>query len=181
GSANKCIQGLPGLSFAIVKKEEMKRMADIPARSMYFNIINQWEEQEKGGTPFTPSIPIFYALEAALEELREEGVDNRIARYKKASGTLREGFKRYGIRPFLPENIRSNTITALYLPDGVVYQDLHDRLKKEGFVIYAGQARLKQDIFRVANMGQLTPQDLANFLESLGKVLKVLGEVGCRP
>lgn len=181
GSANKCIQGLPGLSFAIVKKEEMKRMADIPARSMYFNIINQWEEQEKGGTPFTPSIPIFYALEAALEELREEGVDNRIARYKKASGTLRDGFKRYGIRPFLPENIRSNTITALYLPDGVVYKDLHDRLKKEGFVIYAGQARLKQDIFRVANMGQLTPQDLANFLESLGKVLKVLGEVGCRP
>ena len=178
GSANKCIQGLPGLSFLITRKEEMKRTADIPARSMYFNVTNQWEEQEKGGTPFTPSIPIFYALEAALEELREEGVGNRIARYKKASATLREGFRRHGIRPFLPEDLRSNTITALYLPDGVVYQDLHDRLKKEGFVIYAGQARLKENIFRVANMGELTPQDLTGFLDSLGKVL---GEVGCRP
>ncbi|MFQ5862375.1 MAG: 2-aminoethylphosphonate aminotransferase [Candidatus Brocadiales bacterium] len=177
GSANKCIQGLPGLSFVIVKKEQIERMMGLPARSMYLYIPTQWENQERGSTPFTPSIPIFYALEAALEELREEGVGNRIARYKNASSILREGFERLGLRLFLPEMLLSNTITALYLPDGVSYQDLHDRLKKERFVIYAGQAQLKEEIFRVANMGELAPQELTTFLESLGKIL---GEVGCR-
>ncbi len=178
GSANKCIQGLPGLSFVIVRREQMERMRNLPVRSMYLNIPNQWENQEKGGTPFTPSIPIFYALEAALEELREEGVNNRIARYKKASSILREGFRRLGLTLLLPEEFLSNTITALHLPDGVSYQDLHDNSKKEGFVIYAGQARLKEDIFRVANMGELAPHELTNFLKSLEKTL---GEVGCRP
>ncbi len=178
GSANKCIQGLPGLSFLIVTRKQIEKMRNFPVRSMYLNVPNQWENQEKDGTPFTPSIPIFYALEAALEELRKEGVSNRIARYKKASSTLRKGFKKLGLRLLLPEELLSNTITALYLPDGVSYQNLHDHLKKDGFVIYAGQARLKEDIFRVANMGELKRRDLTNFLECLGKVL---GEVGCRP
>lgn len=177
GSANKCIQGLPGLSFVIAKKEQMDRMGSLPARSLYLYIPTQWENQERDGTPFTPTIPIFYALEAALEELREEGVNNRIVRYKKASSILREGFNRLGLKLFLPEELLSNTITALYLPNGVSYEDLHDRLRKEGFVIYAGQARLKEEIFRVANMGDLKPKELTNFLESLERVL---GEVGCR-
>lgn len=177
GSANKCIQGLPGLSFLIIKKGQIERMRNLPVRSMYLNVPNQWENQEKDGTPFTPSIPIFYALETALEELRKEGVNNRIARYKKASSTLREGFKRLGLRLLIPEELLSNTITALYLPEGVSYQNLHDRLKKDGFVIYAGQARLKEDIFRVANMGELTHRDLTNFL---GYLEEVLGDVGCR-
>ncbi|MEE9201262.1 MAG: 2-aminoethylphosphonate aminotransferase [Candidatus Brocadiales bacterium] len=178
GSANKCIQGLPGLSFVILKKEQIERIKDLPARSMYLHIPTQWENQERDSTPFTPSIPIFYAFEAALEELREEGVAGRIARYKKASGLLREGFKRLGLRLLLPEEHLSNTITALYLPDGTGYQELHDRLKKDGFVIYSGQAQLKEKIFRVANMGELTHEDLNNFLGSLERVL---GEVGCRP
>ncbi|MFQ5957079.1 MAG: 2-aminoethylphosphonate aminotransferase [Candidatus Brocadiales bacterium] len=177
GSANKCIQGFPGLSFVIAKKEQIERMRSLPARSMYLYIPTQWENQERDGTTFTPSIPIFYALEAALEELREEGVSNRIIRYKNASRVLREGFKGLGLRLFLPENLISNTITALHLPDGVSYQKLHDSLRKEGFVIYAGQARLKAEIFRVANMGELASQELTLFLESLGKIL---GEVGCR-
>lgn len=177
GSANKCIHGLPGLSFVIMKKEQIDRMKRLPPRSLYLHIPTQWENQEMDSTPFTPSIPIFYALEAALEELREEGVQNRIARYKKASSILREGFKQLGLRLFLPEELLSNTITALYLPEGVSYRDLHDRLRNEGFIIYAGQARLKKEIFRVANMGELTTQDLTSFLESLEKVL---GEVGCR-
>ncbi|MCQ4575457.1 MAG: 2-aminoethylphosphonate--pyruvate transaminase [Candidatus Brocadiales bacterium] len=177
-SSNKCIQGLPGLSFVILKKEQMERIKNFPPRSMYLHIPTQWENQEKDGTPFTPSIPVFYALEAALEELREEGVSDRIARYKKASGILREGFKKLGLRLLLPEEHLSNTITALYLPDGTSYRELHDHLKKEGFVIYAGQARLKEKIFRVANMGELTHEDLNNFLECLGKVM---GEVECRP
>ncbi len=170
GSANKCIQGLPGLSFVLVKKEEMERLKKIPPRSMYLHIPTLWESQEKGTVPFTPSIPIFYALEAALEELLEEGVRGRIARYRKAAKTLRSGFREMGLKPYLPEGLLSNTITTLYLPTGFDYQTLHDGLKENGFVIYAGQERLKGEIFRVANMGELTRKDLEGFLDCLRKI-----------
>ncbi|HHT9152313.1 MAG TPA: sugar phosphate nucleotidyltransferase [Candidatus Hypogeohydataceae bacterium YC40] len=71
----------------------------------------------------------------------------------------------------MPEELLSNTITTLYLPKGFDYQSLHDRLKEKGFVIYAGQERLKGEIFRVANMGALTRRDLESFLDCLSKIV----------
>ncbi len=171
GSANKCIQGLPGLSFILVKKEEAERLRRIPPRCMYLHIPTLLESQEKNTIPFTPSIPIFYALEEALQELLEERVQGRIIRYKGAARILRNGFKEMGLKFYLPEELMSNTITTVYLPAGFTYQGLHDRLKENGFVIYAGQERLKGEIFRVANMGELTREDLEGFLDCLGKVV----------
>lgn len=171
GSANKCIQGLPGLSFVLIKKKEVERLKKIPPRSLYLHIPTLWESQEKDTVPFTPSIPIFYALEEALEELLEEGVSVRIARYQKAAGILRRGFREMGLKYYLPEELLSNTITTLYLPKGFNYQTLHDQLKEKGFVIYAGQERLKGEIFRVANMGALTREDIEGFLNSLRRAV----------
>ena len=71
----------------------------------------------------------------------------------------------------LPPELRSNSITALRLPAGRGYQELHDGLKGRGFVVYEGQGRLQRDIFRVANMGHLTTADFERFLVALDAVL----------
>lgn len=172
GTANKCLQGLPGVSFVLVRGEEMERIRKIPPRSLYLDLGETWEHQEKGSTPFTPAIPAFYALDEALDELLEEGVAQRIARYRRASAILREGFERLGLAFFLPPRLRSNTITALHLPRAMSYQALHDRLKARGFVIYAGQGHLEAQIFRVANMGALSDEDLFGFLAALEEALR---------
>ncbi len=113
GTANKCIQGLPGLSFVLLKQDEVKRLRNISPRSLYFNVISQLDEQqEKGECPFTPSVHTFYAFEEALDELLEEGVQGRLNRYKKASTYLREEFKRLDLKLLLPDELLSNTITA---------------------------------------------------------------------
>ncbi|MFQ5965316.1 MAG: 2-aminoethylphosphonate aminotransferase [Candidatus Scalinduaceae bacterium] len=172
GSANKCIQGLPGLSFVILKQDEVKRLRNIPARSVYLNLISQLDEQEeKGECPFTPSVHTFFAFDEALDELLKEGVQNRIRRYKKASMFLRKGFKKLSLNFLLPDELLSNTITALYLPKDMTYTHLHDSLKESGFVIYAGQGQLNAKIFRIANMGELTMEDLETFIKNLQDVL----------
>lgn len=171
GTANKCLQGLPGVSFVLLRVEEMERVKKIPPRSLYLDLGEAWECQEKGFTPFTPAIPAFYALDEALTELLEEGIKQRITRYREASAFLREGFERLGLSFLLPPELRSNTVTALYLPNGLSYGVLHDRLKTKGFVIYAGQGPLQPRIFRVANMGVLLPEDLRGFLAALEEVL----------
>lgn len=172
GSANKCIQGLPGLSFVILKQEGVKRLRNIPARSVYFNLISQLDEQEeKGECPFTPSVHTFYAFDEALDEFLEEGVQNRINRYRKASTFLRKEFKRLGLKFLLPDKFLSNTITALNLPKNMTYTQLHDSLKERGFVIYAGQGQLNAKIFRIANMGEISMEDLETFIKNLQEVL----------
>ena len=176
GTANKCIQGLPGLSFILLKQDEVKRLRNIPPRSLYFNVISQLDEQEKKGEcPFTPSVHTFYAFEEALDELLEEGVQGRINRYKKASLYLREEFKKLDLELLLPEELLSNTITALYLPENMTYTILHDRLKERGFIIYAGQGELNKMIFRIANMGELSMDDLKALIRNLQEVLEENG------
>jgi len=171
GTANKCLQGLPGVSFVLVRKTELARLEKIPERSHYFNLYKNHQAQEKGDTLFTPAVQIHYALNAALDELLEETVKGRIKRYGQAAAMLRKGFQEMGLEFIVPEEHWSNTLTALKLPEGISYKFLHDKLKKKGFVIYAGQKKLSQSIFRIANMGDITTEEFQQLLDTLRKCI----------
>jgi 2-aminoethylphosphonate-pyruvate transaminase len=92
GVANKCIQGLPGAGFVLVRAGEMARMAELPQRSLYMHLPRHFAAHEKQTVPFTPAVQIFYALDEALDELLEETVAGRVARYGRAASQLRAGF-----------------------------------------------------------------------------------------
>ena len=171
GTANKCIQGLPGIAFVLVREDVMARLGTYPRRSVYLALAAHHEAQRRDSTPFTPAVQVAYALDEALAELLEEGVAARIARYAAAAAGLRVGFERLGLDCVLPAPLRSNSITALWLPAGRTYAELHDGLKARGFVVYEGQGRLAREIFRVANMGHLGAGDFSRFLGALAEVL----------
>jgi 2-aminoethylphosphonate-pyruvate transaminase len=173
GTANKCIQGLPGVSFVLVKNREMQRMQDFPPRTLYFHLPMLYTHQQRQSTPFTPAIQVMYAFDEALQELLEEGVARRIGRYRTAAHFLREGFEALGLKCLLPTDLRSNTITSLELPGGLTYAALHDALKARGYVIYAGQGDLASRVFRVANMGHHTIEEFKGFLAALTEVLAI--------
>ncbi len=170
-TANKCVQGLPGVAFVLVRTALMRAMQDHPASSLSLHLPVHWQAQERNSVAFTPPVQACYALDAALDELLEESVAARVERYHAAAQLLRTGFSRLGLRFLLPPKLRVNSLTALFLPAGMDYHDLHDRLKQRGFVIYEGQGRLQTGIFRVANMGHLSLDDFRRFLDSLEEVL----------
>jgi 2-aminoethylphosphonate-pyruvate transaminase len=171
-TANKCVQGLPGVSFVLVRTDAMAAMQHYPRRSLYLHLPLHWEAQEKRSVPFTPSVQTWYALDAALDELLEETVTKRVKRHYTAAQLLRNGFARLGLKALLPAAHQSNTLTSLLLPEGMTYPRIHDGLKERGFVIYEGQGRLQTGIFRVANMGHLTLDDFRRFLAALEEVLR---------
>jgi len=167
GTAGKCIQAFPGIAFVLVRDAVLERLVAYPPRSLYLSLATYVRHP----MPFTPAVQLAYALDEALAELLEETVAGRIARYAAAAAALRAGFARLGLECVLPPAWRSNTITSLRLPPGRTYADLHDGLKARGFVIYEGQGWFAREAFRVANMGALTPADLARFLDALAEVL----------
>src|SRR5437867_185181 len=171
GSAGKCIQGFPGASFVLVRKGFMERMKSYPKHSWYLHLPHYYEDEERGSIPFTPAVQVYYAFDEALNELLEEGVANRIQRLKKAATLIRKRMNTMGLKPVLPSEFQSNSLTSYYLPSGLTYEMLHDHLKQRGYVIYAGQGQLEPKIFRVANMGALTEQDLEGFLAAFQEVL----------
>ncbi len=172
GTAGKCIQGYPGASFVLVRKGFLERMKTYPKRSLYLHLPLYYGDGDTHAVPFTPAVQVYYALDEALNELLEEGVANRIQRYAQAATLIRTRMAELGVKPMLPAELQSNSITAFSLPSGVSYETLHDRLKEEGYVIYAGQGQLESKIFRVANMGALSKKDLDDFLSAFQRTLE---------
>jgi 2-aminoethylphosphonate-pyruvate transaminase len=172
GTAGKCIQGFPGVSFVLVRKGFLERMRTYPKRSWYLHLTHYVDDQGRGVVPFTPAVQLYYAFDEALNELLEEGVAKRIQRYKRMATVIRERMAKIGVKPVLSPDRQSNSITAYYLPEGLSYQTLHDRLRARGYVIYAGQGNLENRIFRIANMGALTEQQFVEFLDAFEEIGK---------
>lgn len=172
-TANKCIQGLPGVSFVLVRRSLMDSMAKHPARTEYLHLPRHHREQERRSTPYTPAIQAAFALRAALEELGEETVAGRVARYARASSIMRQGLTELGFEILVPAALRSTTVSTVVLPPrgDLSYPRLHDALKSEGFVIYAGLGHSKDELFRVAAMGAVPEQEYRRFVEAVRRVV----------
>ncbi len=82
------------------------------------------------------------------------------------------GLAALGIAAAIPAGESSVVLRAYHLPAGVSYAQLHDALKADGFVIYAGQGNLSKSLFRISTMGNLTSADIDRLLQCFARLLK---------
>jgi 2-aminoethylphosphonate-pyruvate transaminase len=177
-SANKCLQGIPGVSFVIARRAALSALRDRPPRSVYLDLHAHWLSQAQDNTPFTPAVQVVHALREALRELGDEGLGPRIARYADNARVLRTGMAALGFSILVPEGARSTILTTFRLPPGIGYDALHDAMKRRGYVIYAGQGAIRTYAFRVANMGTLTPKDMDAVVAAFADCLQELKPTG---
>ena len=176
-SANKCLQGIPGVSFVLGRRPALEALQAAPPRSVYLDLHNHWATQERDNTPFTPAVQVLHAMREALAELEREGVAARIARYAENARVLRRGMAALGFEILVPEGARSNILTTFRLLPGLAYDPLHDAMKRRGYIIYAGQGDIRTYAFRVSNMGTLTPRDMEGVVAAFAAVLEEPGVV----
>jgi 2-aminoethylphosphonate-pyruvate transaminase len=174
-SANKCLQGVPGVSFVLARRTALAALKDQQPRSVYLDLSNHWTTQEQDNTPFTPAVQVLHAMREALLELEDESVAARIARYAENCRVLRQGMAALGFEILVPEGARSHILTTFRLKPGLGYDALHDAMKRRGYVIYAGQGEIRTYAFRVSNMGTLTPKDMEAVVAAFGECLTELG------
>jgi 2-aminoethylphosphonate-pyruvate transaminase len=166
-TANKCVHGAPGVSYVLVRDAALARPSG--ATSVYLDLHRHAADQAKGSTPFTLPTHVTFALDAALDELAASGGwKARLATYTARSKRVRTTLAEVGVGYLLEnENVYGATLTSFRLPAGKTYEALHAHLKKDGFVIYAGQGKFDGAIFRIAVMGEITERDLDRLVASL--------------
>jgi 2-aminoethylphosphonate-pyruvate transaminase len=174
-SANKCLQGIPGVAFVLARRAALEALTGRAPRSVYLDLHGHFTSQESDNTPFTPAVQVLHAMEQALTELAAESVAARIARYAENARVLREGLGKLGLEILVPANARSHILTTFKLPSGVKYPALHDAMKRRGYIIYAGQGAISTYAFRVANMGALMPADMEKVVAAFADSLAELG------
>ncbi|MFJ9445218.1 2-aminoethylphosphonate aminotransferase [Kitasatospora sp. NPDC101235] len=172
GSANKCLEGAPGLAFVCAARTAFEALGGGPRRTYYLDLYRHHTAQEKAAAPaFTPGIPAFHAFDAALDLALAEGRQARHERYEGLARQLRDGLERLGLELLLPAEQRAAALTAVRIPAGTGYGELHRGLRAEGFVIYGVQEQLAEDFFRLSTMGRMTTGDIALFLTTLARLL----------
>jgi 2-aminoethylphosphonate-pyruvate transaminase len=179
-SANKCLQGVPGIAFVLGRRSALDALAGQPPRSVYLDLHAHYTAQERDNTPFTPAVQVLHAMRQALVELEAEGIPARIARYAENARVLRQGMTALGFEILVPEGARSSILTTFRLLPGLAYDPLHDAMKRRGYVIYAGQGDVRTYAFRVSNMGTLTPRDMDGVVDAFRASLAELA-VGGQP
>jgi len=171
-SANKCIEGVPGFSFAICNLEKLKKCKGI-ARSLSLDIYEQYDNLEKTGQfRFTPPTHAMLAFKKALEELEQEGnIAGRSKRYKENRAVLRKGMKELGFQEFLDDTHDGYIITSYFFPKdpNFSFKAFYEKLSNLGQVIYPGKVT-KADCFRIGNIGHLFPSDMEHLLKCIKDV-----------
>ncbi|GHU36521.1 2-aminoethylphosphonate--pyruvate transaminase [Bacilli bacterium] len=161
-SANKCIQGVPGFSFIIAKKEAMLATKG-KANSLSLDLYEQWETMSKDGKwRFTSPTHVVIAFEQALQELAKEGgVAARHARYQANMTRLLALFKANGLLAYVPEENQSPIIATFHLPSQEIdFKEMYNFIKAEGYAIYPGKL-LDLNTFRVGVIGEIYQADIA--------------------
>jgi 2-aminoethylphosphonate-pyruvate transaminase len=169
-AANKCLHGVPGVAFVVVRRRALERSA---SRTYYLDLARSAAAQDRRDTPFTPAVQAHYALLEALREHAEEGGrPARHRRYAALAEQVRAGFARFDIAPVVPPEESSVVLRSYRVPASTSYAELHDGLKARGFVIYAGQGNLAAKLFRISTMGDVSRGDIDRLLECCGELLR---------
>lgn len=170
-TANKCLHGVAGLSFVIVRRDWLTRPA--PQRGVYLDLRGYARAQEAGDTPFTMPPQLHDALDTALEELeREGGWRSRHARYRTLAERVRQGLAGLGVETLLDPADSSVVLRAFRLPPDLPYERLHEALKAQGFIVYAGQGGLARRIFRISTMGEIGLEDMDRLVDAFRRILR---------
>jgi aspartate aminotransferase-like enzyme len=162
----------PGLAMVSVSEKAWQVHAQAKMPRYYWDFSKAKDFLQKGQTPWTPAISVFFALDVTLDLMLREGLDNIFARHARVARMARNGIKSLGLSLFPDEKYASNTVTAVNAAVKIDVPKLIQMLREEYEVILAGgQEKLSGKIFRIGHLGSVYEDDIKSVLEALNKAL----------
>lgn len=172
-SSSKAIGSYSGLSFVVGKTEEFEKLKNLPIKSTYLNLYKFYHFiKTLSQTPNTPAVHLFFALEQALLNILNEGVLNHHADLRRKSNLLRKGMLELGLKFLIDQKDMCSVLTTVYIPSHIDVGVFRKKLRKKSIIIYEGKGCLKNRVFQVGNIGNLSFDDIQFFLDSLGEILR---------
>lgn len=167
----------PGLAMISISAQAWQAHATAKMPRFYWDWSSMKKSLEKGQNPVTPPVSLFYGLQVALKRMEAEGREHILARHTRIGDRTRTGVKRLGLSLLAAdERYASNTVTAVWVPEGVDGKALTKLMRAEYDVVLAGgQQSLEGKIFRIGHLGLVSEADIDDCLNKLAEALPRLG------
>lgn len=183
-STQKSLALPAGFGIAFVSAEAVDKAKTVKNRGLTTDLIGQLGRAEKNQTLTTPNCTLANQLYVQLEHIvNVEGVENRFARHAAMRDQVQAWIATLpGFEPFAQEGFRSPTVSTVKCPASVPaarLKEVKETMRGHGYLFDPGYAKLntaleeagKPAVFRVGHMGDITPEMLAPYLETLKSAL----------
>ena len=165
----------PGFALVSVSERAWAQSNVAKSPRFYFD----WKEArawaEKGMTPFTPAVPVAFAMQEGLRMLEEEGLANVYARHARLARATQAGLEALGFQLYAREGYRSNTVTSALPPPGLDVNALRKLIDtRYGVVIAGGQAKMAGKMVRVGHLGAVAEGDVVQVIWAIEQALEEL-------
>ncbi len=171
-SSQKCFAMPPGMSFVAVSDRCLKKAETVEHRGWYFDLLRLEKHRIKNSTPMTPSMSLIWALDAQLDRMLAEGLENRFVRHEAMAQRVRTWATEHGMEPLAPEGYRSKTVSTIKNLRGVDIAALNEFLLRKGMRIANGYGDLKNKTFRIAHMGETQMHHVDELLDAFETFLE---------
>ena len=176
-SANKCLEGVPGIGFAIIRLDALERSRG-NAHSPSLDLEDQWRSFAANGQwRFTPPTHVLAAFDRALDELAAEGgIEGRLARYSRNHEVLVEGMAALGFETLLPRPLQAPIIITFRLPADAafVFERFYALLRQKGFVIYPGKLTVAESS-RIGCIGRVGEAEMRAAVDAVRATIAEMG------
>ena len=172
-SSNKCIEGVPGFSYVLVKRLMLVESAGV-CHSVVLDLHDQWKGLEANGQfRFTPPTHALVAFHQALREHEKEGgVAARGQRYARNAQMLIKGMRDMGFATLLNDNEAGPIIQTFLTPRDANFdfEHFYEALRARGFAIYPGKLT-KRPSFRIGTIGKVDETVMTGVLAAIREVI----------
>ena len=176
GASQKCFSSPPGLTTLSVSDRAWEKV-EATEQDTFYTSLAPWRGLDFEGDdpvwlPYTHAVSNLYALDASLDRLLDEGLENVFDRHERVAERCRERGRALGLEPFADADHRSPTVTAFEV-DGTATA-IRKRLENDhGVVVATGLGEMADDVLRVGHMGYNADEDrVETTMDALADVLE---------
>ena len=163
----------PGLGFISVSDKAWKAYETSKFPRFYMDLAKYKKANAKNSTPFTPPINLMFGLQAALQMMRREGLENIFTRHQRLTNATRAAAKAMGLDLLAPDDFASTAVTAIRTDDAEAIRST--MRQKYDIALAGGQDHLKGNIFRIGHLGFISDRDVMMTVSCLEATLTELG------
>ena len=150
----------------IGKLTVIKRVEENATKCMYLDLKSALKNGERGQTPFTPAVGILRQINSRLNQInRDGGQYAEINKTKSLAEYFRNNIKDLPLK--IVSDSPSNAVTALHPSNNQAYK-IFEILKNDyGIWVCPNGGELKNKIFRVGHIGDLSKEDYDKLINAL--------------
>ena len=158
----------PGLSFVSISEKAWKanELSNLP--KFYLDLKSYKKSLLKNSNPFTPSVNLMFALDAALKMMKEEGLENIFQKHERHKRALSAAARKLNLKLFASEKSRSPSVTAIEAENFDAESFRKSIQMKYGIQLAGGQDHLKGKIFRIGHLGYINNLDIISAITAIG-------------